>query len=78
LAEALKIREITAMCLRTGGGEQLGARIRARETEHLMACTDQFLNYCGTHEACSACNKYFHKFSFFSCCVIDRQIAPPT
>ena len=47
--------------LGAGGGERLGARIRASETEHLMARADELLNNGGTDKACSTGDEDTHR-----------------
>jgi hypothetical protein len=40
--------------------QRLGARIRARKSEHLMTSVDQFSDDCRTNKACSAGNESTH------------------
>jgi hypothetical protein len=61
--QAFQVFKTPAMYLSAGGGEGLGARIRASETEHLMARTDEFLYDGRTDESRCSRNKNFHIFA---------------
>lgn len=52
-AQAFEVFKIAAMHLRASLDQRLGARIRARKTDHLMAGVDKLRNNCSTDKACS-------------------------
>ena len=43
-AQAFEIFKVASLHLGAGGGERLGARVRAGEADHLMSRTDQVLD----------------------------------
>ena len=61
-AQALQVFNVTAMDFDIGSRRDkgFGARIRARETEHLMTSVDQFPDDRCTNEACCTGNKNPH------------------
>ena len=71
-AEAVQVLQIAAMHLGTGGGERLGAGIRASKAEHLMTGAEEFLNNGRTDKAGGAGDEDTHG-SFL--CLIGS--APP-
>jgi hypothetical protein len=58
--QAFEVFKITAMDLRTGGNQRLGARIRASKTEHAVSRCDQFFDNGGADESGRAGNKDMH------------------
>ncbi len=65
LAEAFEVVKIAAMHLGARGRERLGAGIRAREAQHLMARVDELRNDGRTDKAGSSGDKDTHiLFSF--------------
>jgi hypothetical protein len=72
-AQAFEVVKIAALYLGAGGDERLGARLRPRQSEYLMAGVDEFRNDGGADKAGSAGEKNTHdEFSFASveghCC----------
>ena len=61
--QTFQVFEIAAMRLGAGGGERLGARIRASHADHLMTSAIQLLDNGGTDKTCRACDEYTHKTS---------------
>ncbi len=61
-AQTLQVFKITSMHLGTPSDKRLGARIRASETEHLMARADQLLNNGGADKAGRSGDEYTHRF----------------
>jgi hypothetical protein len=59
--QAVQILEIAAMRLSAGGDKRFGGRVRASETEHLMARVDEFLNNGGTDKTCGAGDEDTHR-----------------
>jgi hypothetical protein len=59
--EAFQVFQIAAMDISACRGQKLGARIAARETEHLVACADQFRDNPGTDESCCTCHENTHR-----------------
>ena len=62
MTQTFEILQVASKCLGTQGGKHCSARIRAGETEHFVARTNQFVNDGGTDEARSSCEKYTHVF----------------
>ncbi len=60
--QAVQVFNIPSMHLGASGDKRLGARIRAREAEHLMTSVDEFPNDGRTDKACSTSNKNTHIF----------------
>ena len=58
VAQTFRVFEVAAMDFSARGGESLGARVRARQSEHPMAGVDEFGNDGGTDEAGRAGEKY--------------------
>ncbi len=66
LAQAFEVIKIAAMYLGARGRKRLGAGIRARQAQHLMARVNEFWNDGGTDKAGGAGNKNTHiHFSFW-------------
>src|SRR5215472_10416613 len=65
-AKAGQVLQITAMYFGPRRDKRFGSRIRAGETEHLIACLDKFLNNCGPDEPCGASYENTHSFSSYA------------
>jgi hypothetical protein len=59
--QAVQVFEIAAMRLGAGVDKSLGARLRASETERLMARVNQFLYYGRADKSCGAGDEYAHR-----------------
>ena len=63
--QAFEVFKIAAMHLRASLDQRLGARIRARKTDHLVTGADKLWNNCHTYKPRRTCDKYtHHNFSF--------------
>jgi len=59
-AQAVQVVHVAAEDLRPDTGERLGAFVRTREPDHVMASADQFRDDRRAYETCSTRNKYSH------------------
>jgi hypothetical protein len=76
-AQAFQILQIALMYLSSSGDQRLRARIAARKTEYLVACTDEFRDNPGTDESCCSCYENAHRNLFALLTTrIDEKLPP--
>src|SRR4029077_16757348 len=63
-AQALEILQRAVMYLGSPRNERLCGLIRASQAEDFVTCLQQLRDNGRTDEACSTCDKNFHKYSF--------------
>ena len=59
-AQAVQVVHVAPEDFRPGTGKRLGARVRAAEPDHVMACADEVRNEIGTDKASGAGQEHSH------------------
>jgi hypothetical protein len=76
-AQTFQVFKITSMHLGSGGIKGLGACLRPRQSEYLMARVDQFPNNGRTDKTCSTSYEYTHHGFSFTSLHDDGQLLIP-